>query len=285
MNIESWEEFRQINRAIDQFADGIENSIHLKGAVSHICNSGGKKIRPIMLMLSAEVCGAEIKDSLDAALAIELIHSASLIHDDLLDMGTIRRGVETAHEKYGNGVAMLAGDYLISKSIELLAPYQKEVIADFGKAGMKMADGEVIDIKGFSDKEYDEHNYFRCIRDKTASLFAASTAMGAYVAEATEDEVAYLREYGERVGIAYQILDDLLEYRKILSDKHSIQHSTGLVEIYSLNMNPEDAMQKVENLVHEEVNLANELLNKFPDSPARDKLFQITEYATFCMLP
>lgn len=285
MNIESWEEFRQINQAINRFTDGIEDGIYLKGAVSHICNSGGKKIRPIMLLLSSEVCGAEIEDTLDAALAIELIHSASLIHDDLLDMGTIRRGIETANEKYGNGIAMLAGDYLISKSIELLAPYNKEVIAEFGKAGMQMADGEVIDIKGFSEIQCDEENYFRCIRNKTASLFAASTAMGAYAADEDEDKVACLREYGERVGVAYQILDDLLEYRKILSDKHSIQHSTGLVEIYSLSMNPEDAMGKVEDRVHEEVNIANGLLGNFPDSPAREKLFQITEYATFCMLP
>ncbi|MBP2031047.1 octaprenyl-diphosphate synthase [Methanohalophilus levihalophilus] len=285
MDIESWEEFRQINQAITRFTDGIEDGIHLKGAVSHICNSGGKKIRPIMLMLSTEVCGAKIEESLDAALAIELIHSASLIHDDLLDMGTIRRGVETAHEKYGNGVAMLAGDYLISKSIELLAPYKKEVVAEFGKAGMRMADGEVIDIKGFSEKECHEEKYFRCIRNKTASLFAASTAMGAYVAGADEEKVDYLREYGERVGVAYQILDDLLEYRKIPTDKHSVQHSTGLVEIYNQSMNPEDATKKVEDRVHEEVNIANDLLEKFPDSPAREKLFQITEYATFCMLP
>ncbi|MDK2892720.1 polyprenyl synthetase family protein [Methanohalophilus sp.] len=285
MNIESWEEFQQINQAITRFTDGIEDGIYLKEAVSHICNSGGKKIRPIMLLLSAEVCDAKIEDGLDAALAIELIHSASLVHDDLLDMGTIRRGIETTNEKYGNGIAMLAGDYLISKSIELLASYKKEVIAEFGKAGMRMAEGEVIDIKGFSEKQWNEEKYFRCIRNKTASLFAASTAMGAYAADADEDKVACLREYGERVGAAYQILDDLLEYRKILNDKHSIQHSTGLVEIYSMHMNSADAMRKVEERVHEEVNFANSLLKKFPDSPARDKLFQITEYATFCMLP
>jgi len=285
MNIESWEEFRQINRTIALFIDEIDDEIYLKSAVSHICNSGGKKIRPIMLMLSGEICGAETRECLDAALAIELTHSASLIHDDILDMGTMRRGEETAHEKYGHGVAILVGDFLISKSIELLAPYKKEVIAEFGRAGMQMADGEVLDIEGLSGKVCDEDKYFRCIRKKTASLFAASTAMGAYVADAGEDEVSYLREYGERVGVAYQIVDDLLEYRKILDDKHSIRHSTSLVEIYSLGTKPEDAMVKVENLVHEEVRRANELLEKFPDSSARDKLFKITEYATFCMLP
>jgi octaprenyl-diphosphate synthase len=200
-------------------------------------------------------------------------------------MGTIRRGKKAAHEEYGYGVAILVGDFLLSKSIELLAPYARDVTAEFGKAGMQMADGEVLDIEGFSDKACDEHNYFRCIRKKTASLFAASTAMGAYIADAGKDKVLCLREYGERVGVAYQIVDDLLEYRKILDDKHSIRHSTSLMEIYNLKMDPEDAMEKVETRVHEEIRHANELLENFPDSPARDKLFQITEYATYCMLP
>jgi octaprenyl-diphosphate synthase len=285
MDIESWEEFREIDRALASFIDGIDEKNQVKKVVSHVCNAGGKKIRPVMLLLSAQLCGVGIRKCLDAGLAIELIHSASLIHDDLLDMGTMRRGIETANKKFGIGAAMLAGDFLISKSIELLSPYDKDVIAEFGRAGMQMAEGEVLDIEDMEGKPSSEEQYFDCIRKKTASLFAASTAMGAYVGKAEKETVSELRKYGEKVGIAYQIVDDLLEYTKKLEDKHSVHSSASLVEIYIGRAEPEKAQNMVEVRVRKEIGEARQILNMFEDSATRDKLLRITEYATYGMFP
>jgi octaprenyl-diphosphate synthase len=121
MNIEQWDEHKLITSAMSDMIAAMDESSQMKKMVTHVCNSGGKKIRPIILMLSSEICGGDLKKSVDAALAIELIHSASLIHDDLLDGGVIRRGLPSAHEKFGHAAAMLCGDFLISKSIELIS--------------------------------------------------------------------------------------------------------------------------------------------------------------------
>nr|WP_263854002.1 polyprenyl synthetase family protein [Methanohalophilus profundi] len=142
MDIDKWDEYRSINKALIDFVEEIDNGSNMKKVVAHICQSGGKKTRPVILLLPSRICGSEIGNALDAALSIELIHSASLIHDDLLDRGILRRGAKTAHEVYGTPAAMLAGDYLISKSIELISAYGKEVGMEFGRAGMEMAEGE-----------------------------------------------------------------------------------------------------------------------------------------------
>jgi len=284
MNIEAWQEYRLINNAIEDFVNNIDGSSHMKRVVGHACRSGGKKVRPIMLMLSTQACGGDIKTSVDAALAIELIHSASLIHDDILDQGIIRRGVESAHEKYGNGAAMLAGDYLISKSIELLAPYDRNIVREFGQAGMKMAEGETIDIRSDDEDAFTYQDYFECIRKKTASLFAASAAMGAYIAGANEVVAGQFRSYGESVGSAYQIVDDLLEYKKMLDDKRSIHSSITLMHIYMRNMNYGEALHEIEGAIMEHVHNARMIINSFEPSDARDRLAQLTEYTTLEML-
>ncbi len=283
MNIEAWQEYRLINDAIEDFVKNIDGS-HIKRVVVHACRSGGKKVRPIMLMLSTQVYGGDINKSVDAALAIGLIHSASLIHDDILDQGIIRRGVEAAHEKYGHGAAMLAGDYLISKSIELLAPYDRNIVREFGQAGMKMAEGETIDIRSNDENAFMCPDYLECIRKKTAALFAASAAMGAYIAGADDTVAGQFRSYGESVGSAYQIVDDILEYKKVLDDKRSIHGSITLMDIYMREMNYDEALERTEGVVMEHVHNARTIISSFEPSDARDRLAQLTEYTTLEML-
>jgi octaprenyl-diphosphate synthase len=123
MRVEDFEEYRQINLALAGLIHKMAESSQMKKMLNHVCSSGGKKIRPLILMLSTEVCGGDMNKSIDAALAIELIHSASLIHDDLLDGGILRRGMPSAHEKYGVAAALLCGDFLISKAITLISSY------------------------------------------------------------------------------------------------------------------------------------------------------------------
>ncbi|MFW5987631.1 MAG: polyprenyl synthetase family protein [Methanohalophilus sp.] len=250
MDFEKWDECRSINKALIDFVEEIDNGSKMKKVVAHICQSGGKKTRPVILLLSSRICGSEIENALDAALAIELIHSASLIHDDLLDRGILRRGAKTAHEVYGTPAAMLAGDYLISKSIELISAYGKEVGTEFGKAGMEMAEGEAMDVDLLEKNSNNLAEYFNCIEKKTASLFAASAAMGAYVAGKDEDTVSKFRLFGTKLGTAYQIVDDMLEYTSKVNNKESIHMSPSLVGIYRQYMADVQAITKPGKLLN-----------------------------------
>ncbi|MGP8320716.1 MAG: polyprenyl synthetase family protein [Methanosarcinaceae archaeon] len=284
MNIEQWDEYKLITSAMSEMTGAMDESSQMKKMVSHVCNSGGKMIRPIILMLSTELCGRNSKDSVDAALAIELIHSASLIHDDLLDGGLIRRGVPSVHENFGHAAAMLCGDFLISKSIELISPFGRNAVRDFGRAGMYMAEGETIDVKSVSGK-FEVINYFECIRKKTASLFAASAAIGAYIGGADNEIANQCRLYGEYVGTAYQIVDDLLEYLNAQDNKKSTHESVTLPHIYLKQMSHEDAVKRSVGEVKKQVMNANEIHKTFDPCSATDKLLQITNHITIDMLP
>ena len=284
MNIEQWDEHKYVTDAMSVMLAEMDKSSQMNKMVSHVCNSGGKKIRPIILMLSTEICGGDSKKSVDAALAIELIHSASLIHDDLLDGGVIRRGLPSAHEKFGHAAAMLCGDFLISKSIELISPFGTNAVRDFGRAGMYMAEGETIDVKSATGT-FEESNYYECIRKKTASLFAASASIGAYIGGANDEIANKCRMYGEHVGTAYQIVDDLLEYLDAQDDKKSIHESMTLPQIYLKKMSHEDAVNRSIEEVKKQVMSASDILETFDACDATDKLSLITNHITTDMLP
>ncbi len=285
MDFEKWDECRSINKALIDFVEEIDQGSKMKKVVAHICQSGGKKTRPVILLLSSRICGSEIEKALDAALAIELIHSASLIHDDLLDRGVLRRGVKTAHEVYGTAAAMLAGDYLISKSIELISSYGKKVGTEFGRAGMEMAEGEAMDVDLLEKGINSRVEYFKCIEKKTASLFSASAAMGAYIAGADENTVSKFRLFGNKLGTAYQIVDDMLEYTTKVNNKESIHISPSLVDLYRQDMADAKAIEKTRGVVEQLVYEAHEIINQFPSSQSRNKLHEITNHATNDLLP
>lgn len=282
--VEDFEEYGQINLALADLIQKMDESSQMKRLLNHVCSSGGKKIRPLILMLSTEVCGGDKSKSIDAALAIELIHSASLIHDDLLDGGILRRGMPSAHEIYGVAAALLCGDFLISKAITLISPYGHNAVSEFGSAGMHMAEGETIDIKSV-DQEFRQQHYFDCITKKTASLFASSAAIGAYIAGCSKDEALRFHAFGENVGIAYQIVDDLLEFLEELEDKKSIQESVTLPQLFSRAMGREQAVERTIAEVHRYVGFAKDLLSSFRPCTAREKLLLITDHITIDLLP
>lgn len=284
MRVEDFEEYKQINSALSDLIQNMDDSSMMKKMLNHVCSSGGKKIRPLILMLCTDVCGADKYRSIDAALAIELIHSASLVHDDLLDGGILRRGLPSAHEKYGIAAALLCGDFLISKAITLISSYGGDAVHEFGNAGMHMAEGETIDIESVNE-EFRKKNYFECIDKKTASLFASSAAIGAYIAGCSKNEALKFHAFGENVGIAYQIVDDLLEFLEELEDKKSTQESVTLPQIYSRTLGREEAVERTIAEVHRYVGFAKELLSTFRPCPAREKLFMITDHITVDLLP
>jgi len=282
MNIEEWEEYRYVEFGINNFIAQMKDS-SLKKMVEHVCNTGGKRIRPIILLLSSDICLGSYQHSLDAALAIEMMHSASLIHDDLLDQGLVRRNLPSAPEKFGPSKALLCGDYLIAKCFELISQYGERVVRDFGKVGMDMAEGEVLDLRLDKDN-IEEGNYFECIYKKTASLFAISASIGAYIGGADEALVDRFNFFGNSLGTAYQIVDDILEFLEVVEGKQSKFTSETLPHVYIKNMSQEEAIQKSIDAVNMHVNAAKETLLTFKACPTRDKLFQITDYITVDML-
>lgn len=282
MNIEEWEEYRYVEYGMNTFIAQMKES-SLKKMVEHVCNTGGKRIRPMILLLSSEICSGSYHQSLDAAIAIEMMHSASLIHDDLLDQGLVRRNLPSAPEKFGSSKALLCADYLIAKCFEFISPYGERVIRNFGKAGMDMAEGEVLDIR-LDNENLEESNYFECIYKKTASLFAISASIGAYTGGADEDLAERFNFFGNALGTAYQIVDDILEFLEMVEGKESKLTSETLPHVYMKNMSKEEAVQKSIDAVKLHVNAAKETLLTLKECPARDKLFQITDYITVDML-
>ena len=233
-----WDEYHLINSELSDLVLGLPKS-DLGEVISYVFSAPGKRVRPLILIFSSQAFGGNPSLAVDAAMAVELVHAASLIHDDILDGGIERRGAPSTIERYGSDAALLAGDYLISKSIELISSYSPKVIKAFSRACMNMSEGEMLDLSIASSDE----EYYNCISKKTASLFSASAKIGCMIAGAHEVEVARLERYGVHLGLAYQILDDLLEDLGISLDKASYKASITLPKMYRERHNAETAVQ------------------------------------------
>lgn len=194
----------------------------LKEVASYAISSGGKRTRPLMLVLVGELFGTPVERCLDAAVAVELMHTASLLHDDILDEGIVRRGKEAPSRRFGTESALLCADLLISMCVELLSPYDPEVMRTFSRTGVHMAEGEQLDVLGCSPQSYME-----CIEKKTASLFSCAARMGALIARAPERYVDACSRMGWHTGIGYQLVDDLLEYAGYHEHKLSLRARAG----------------------------------------------------------
>ncbi len=190
---------------------------------------GGKRIRPVMLMLSAEALGCTDDSVLGAAVAVELLHTESIVHDDVIDDEKVRRGKVPFHVKYGYGASLLSADFVFATILAIAARYDDRRIAEeVSNAAMQMSEGEYSELT--IDPEiykltWDE--YLRIVSDKTASLFETSAKLGALIAGGNEKEVKALAGYGRCIGIAYQLKDDLLDWRS--KDKVSL----GLLKTHS----------------------------------------------------
>jgi len=222
-----WDEYHLINRELSNLIASLPKS-DLGEVISYILSAPGKRVRPLILIFSAQAFGCTSNSAVNAALAVELAHAASLVHDDILDSGMERRGAPSAFDRFGSDAAILAGDYLISKSIEMISSYSPAVIRAFAKACMKMSEGEMLDLSSASS----DREYYSCISQKTASLFAASAKIGGLIACAPSKEVAKLERYGTHLGLAYQVLDDLEEHLCIYQGKASRKSSVTLPRIY-----------------------------------------------------
>ena len=185
--------------------------------IKYVLRTQGKRLRPIMVLLSAQSVGGQVETVRKLALAIEMLHMASLIHDDILDQDIVRRNELTVNTKWGIRDAVLIGDALASLSFYLSADYENEIMKIISQTSVKLSDGEYLDVKESIDKRK-ERDYIETIRKKSASLFKTSTQCGAIAAEAKRNEIDALSEFGENFGLAYQIMDDLLDIAPIKDD-------------------------------------------------------------------
>ena len=180
----------------------------------YIIDSGGKRLRPLLHLLSARAAGYDGDQHLQMAAIVEFIHTATLLHDDVVDESSRRRGQETAHRIWGNAASVLVGDFLYSRSFQLMVEIeQPEVMAILADTTNTIAEGEVLQLMQMGNAELDRAAYFQVISDKTACLFAASARLGGVLARRGESVNDALAEFGLLLGQAFQITDDVLDYR------------------------------------------------------------------------
>lgn len=185
----------------------------LDSVVSHIRQRNGKMMRPILVLLVARLYSAVSPATLHAAVSLELLHTASLVHDDVVDESTERRGQLSVNAVFNNKVSVLAGDYLLATSlVHAEQTNNYKIIRLVSSLGQKLAEGELLQLSNVSNHSFSEEVYFDVIRKKTAALFAACAEAAALSVEVGEEEVAFARLLGEYIGICFQIKDDIFDY-------------------------------------------------------------------------
>lgn len=185
----------------------------LETALRHVLGRKGKMMRPILLFLSAKKCGTVTDQALHAAVSLEMLHTASLVHDDVVDESEKRRGQKSVNALLDNKAAVLVGDYMLSTSLKHAALTGNiRVVELVSWLGLVLSDGELQQLANTESDEISEEQYFEVIRKKTASLFAVSAQIGALLAGGTEDQVERARLFGEYIGVCFQIRDDIFDY-------------------------------------------------------------------------
>jgi octaprenyl-diphosphate synthase len=180
---------------------------------AHLVEAGGKRLRPMLTIAAARLCGYEGRHHIDLAATVEFIHTATLLHDDVVDESNQRRGRPTANLLWDNKSSVLVGDYLFARSFQLMVGIGSLRVLDIlSDAAATIAEGEVLQLTAAQNLATDEDIYMTVIRGKTAALFAAATEVGGVVAGAPDVQVAALRDYGDSLGIAFQMVDDILDY-------------------------------------------------------------------------
>ena len=180
---------------------------------NHLINAGGKRLRPLLTLAASDLCNYSGASHIKLAAAIEFIHTATLLHDDVVDESFQRRGKPTANILWDNQSSVLVGDYLFSKSFQLMVETDSlQVLSILADASSTISEGEILQLSAVKNIKTDESAYFKIIEGKTAALFAAATEVGAVISNAEDKEADALANFGKALGISFQITDDLLDY-------------------------------------------------------------------------
>jgi octaprenyl-diphosphate synthase len=180
----------------------------------HIISGGGKRLRPLIVLLAARACGYRGSSHIDAAAFIEFIHTATLLHDDVVDDSSLRRGRRTANAEFGNAASVLVGDFVYSRAFQMMAAIgSQRVMEVMSEATNVIAEGEVLQLMNSGDPDTTQQRYLEVIQRKTAKLFESGAEVAAVIAGASPSLQRALADYGRHLGTAYQLIDDVLDYR------------------------------------------------------------------------
>ncbi|MFN7039309.1 MAG: polyprenyl synthetase family protein [Alphaproteobacteria bacterium] len=215
-------DIESMNSHIKELTQGRDELI--REVSKHLINSGGKRLRPILTLICAKFCEYKGTRHILLAASVEFIHTATLLHDDVVDESMLRRGVETANNKWGNKASILVGDFLLSQAFKIMVKDGSLKVLDIlSSASAIIAEGEVMQLSSINNLTLNLDQYIEIVKSKTAELFAAACQIGAVVAN-SEDKEGPLRDFGMNLGIAFQIIDDGLDY---FSNDKDIGKSVG----------------------------------------------------------
>ncbi len=278
----------------------------------YIIGSGGKRIRPAMVLLSAKAFGYKGDQHLKMAAVIEFIHTATLLHDDVVDESALRRGRSTANEMFGNAASVLVGDYLYSRAFEMMVDVNRMAVMQvMSQATKVISEGEVLQLMNVNDPDVTQEKYLQVVRFKTAKLFEAAARTGAILADASQTLQEAAAAYGRHMGTAFQLIDDLLDYSgdpltlgKTVGDdlregkptlpllrvlevgsaadkamiRQAIEHGDGDFEAVAQAIGRTDALEHTRLASEAEVSLAIAALEVVPDSDTKTLLQQLAAH-------
>ncbi len=211
----------ELNQYKTEFLEYLSQKIDLKEPnnlyepISYILNLGGKRLRPILVLMSCDLFGSDYRKAMDASVAIEMFHNFTLIHDDIMDKASLRRGTETVHIKWDENIGILSGDALMIMSYQMLETYDgdtfKKLFTLFNKTALQICEGQQYDMDFETRKDVLLDDYLKMINYKTAVLLACSLQMGAIIANTNEADVKHIYNFGLNLGIAFQLQDDYLD--------------------------------------------------------------------------
>jgi len=217
------DDMQAVNQLIQQQVDSEVALINQLGF--YIVNSGGKRLRPLLTVLSARAMGIDNNDHHTLAAIVEFIHTATLLHDDVVDESTMRRGRETANAIFGNQASVLVGDFLYTRSFQMMVSLKRmRVMEILSEATNQIAEGEVLQLMNCNDASTTEARYFDVIYGKTARLFEAATQLAAVLTDQNEQIEHAMQEYGKHLGTAFQLADDILDY---MADSEEMGKNAG----------------------------------------------------------
>ncbi|HVK55508.1 MAG TPA: octaprenyl diphosphate synthase [Burkholderiales bacterium] len=280
----------------------------------YIINSGGKRLRPMLVLLSAGLFGHQGGQRHELAAVVELIHTATLLHDDVVDESELRRGKKTANAMFGNAASVLVGDFLYSRSFQMMVDVGlMRVMEVLSEATNIIAEGEVLQLLNVHDADITEERYLQVIRYKTAKLFEAATRLGAILGDASRDDEEAMASYGMHLGTAFQLIDDVLDYSgdheetgKNVGDDlaegkptlpliYAIQHGSvaqattirraitddGLIELNEVvaAIKETGALRYAQQRAQQESDIACEAIRHLPHSIYKDSLLQLAAFA------
>lgn len=306
----------EIYRVEAQFRDDLTSRVPLIRKVGeYVLASGGKRVRPMMLLLTARLAGYQGDAHIGLASVVEFIHTATLLHDDVVDSAVLRRGQESANAVWGNEASVLVGDFLFAKSFSIMVRAGNlDILRTLSDATTQMAEGEVLQLISTSDVELDEERYIEVVQNKTAVLLSAASRCGAILGGCSPAEEEALAAYGMDLGIAFQFMDDALDYvadqsefgkecgHDLLEGKvtlpliHTLNHCTPqererVAAIVEQEVLPVEDLQYVVALIHAYdgigytrnrakvlVESAKSHLAGFVDCPARQAMIRLADY-------